>query len=96
MDNIISYSFYVFIIIFIAGCAINLLEKHYIVQLSGVAFFILITAVKACGLVITYSKLSQIQIYSLFIPAAAGISSCLISMLLGFWLFSPLRRKFKD
>jgi len=96
MDSIISYSFDVFIVIFIAGCAINLLEKHYIVQLCGIAFLIMITAVKALALIASYPELSRIQALSLFLPMTAGISACLASMLLGFWLFSPLRKKFRD
>ncbi|AUS95983.1 hypothetical protein CDQ84_02710 [Clostridium thermosuccinogenes] len=92
----ITYSIGVFIVILAAGCVVNLLERHYVVQLSGIAFFVLFAAFKAYQIVAIHDSISPSQLYQLLLPMFSGICACLISMVLGFFLFPSLRKRFKD
>lgn len=96
MTTAFSYSIAVFFIIFVSGSAVNLLKQHYIFQLLGIAFFftyiVIISAVYLEG---TPSATFQGLFYR-SLPSLFGISACLISMTLGFWIFPVIRRKFKD
>lgn len=96
MGNIGSYSIGVFIVVFIAGCIVNLLKNHFVIQLAGIAFFFTYSVLRGYYAVNVYADLSLNTLYLMILPMLAGISACLISMLLGFWIFPPIRRKFKD
>lgn len=96
MNNIGIYSLGVFLIVLTAGCIINLLKNHFVIQLAGIAFFFTFSVYKSYTAVHIYSDLSLSQLYYIILPMLAGTSACLISMVLGFWIFPPIRRKFKD
>ncbi len=96
MSSAFSYSIAVFIIILIAGCAVNLLVQHYIFQLLGIAFFFTYIIINsAIFLESTYDAVFTDLFYR-SLPSLSGISACLISMTLGFWIFPSIRIKFKD
>jgi hypothetical protein len=101
MDMGISGAFYwysigVFSIVFISGCIVNLLERHYIFQLAGIAFFFMFIISKAFFVLLDNPELSFKEFFIMSFPMLLGISACMISMVLGFWMFPDLRRKFKD
>ncbi len=96
MTSLITYSIIVFIFIFISGCILNLLRQHYIFQLAGIAFLFLYEFIRMVNEISSGSNLSALEIYSSLLPFMAGISACFMSMLLGFWIFPAIRRKFKD
>lgn len=92
----ISYSISVFVIVFISGCAANLLKQHYIFQLAGIAFLFTFSIIRTVNLLQQNSELPFWRLYFDLLPLYAGISACLITMVLGFWIFPHIRRKFKD
>lgn len=92
----ISYSIGAFFIILFSGCALNLLKHHYIYQLAGIAFLHIFILIKAANLLYNEPNMSLDKLYFSLMPMLAGISACLISMLLGFWIFPAVRRKFKE
>jgi len=96
MTYIVHYSIIVFIVVFLSGCVLNLLRKHFIFQLTGIAFFCTYTVFKMIFSLQVDQSLTAFDIYSLFLPTMTGVSACLISMVLGFWIFPPIRKKFKD
>lgn len=96
MDVYISYSIAVFVIVFLSGLIVNLLEKHYIFQLLGIAFFFMYTILKSLSILNIDDNISFKEFYITSLPMLMGIAACLISMVLGFWLFPTIRDRFKD
>ncbi len=96
MSSAFSYSIAVFIIILIAGCAVNLLVQHYILQLLGIAFFFTYIIINSAIFVENTYDVAFIDLFYRSLPSLFGISACLISMTLGFWIFPSIRTKFKD
>jgi len=95
-NHIISYSIAVFIIMLITGCILNLLKSHYIFQLTGIAFLFTYAVFKSIGFINAGYNISLQEFYGFMLPAASGISACLVSMALGFMIFPNVRRMFKD
>ncbi len=95
MFSIEAYSAGVFLIILVSGCVINLLERHFIVQLAGLAFLFFCIFIKICSFINTKSDFSLAKLYPLYLPFISGILACLISMFLGFKVFPAVRSKFK-
>jgi len=92
----LSYSIGVFMVVFLSGCIVNLLKEHFIYQLAGIAFFFTYSIIRLTGVLHDSSPdMTYKDIYFLILPAFAGISACLISMVAGFWLFPPIRRRFR-
>ena len=96
MTPAFSYSIAVFFIIFIAGCAVNLLVQHYIFQLLGIAFFFTYIIINSAVYVENSFDATFIELFYRSLPSLFGISACLISMTLGFWLFPSIRNKIRD
>ena len=96
MDKDISYSIAVFMVIFLAGLALNLLRRHYIFQLLGIAFLFMYTVIRSVYILQVNVDITFREFYISSLPMLMGISACLTSMVLGFWLFPHIRRKFKD
>lgn len=95
MSPAFSYSIAVFIIIFIAGFAVNLLKKHYIFQLLGIAFFFTYITISSAIYIERTTETSFRAIFYRSMPSLFGISACLVSMTLGFWLYPVLRKKIR-
>lgn len=95
MLNVEIYSIGVFVIVLISGCIVNLLKHHYVIQLTGVSILFTYSIIKTVNLIHEYSELTLKQLYIVSLPILSGISACLISMVLGFWFFPGIRRKFK-
>ncbi|ACL75821.1 hypothetical protein [Ruminiclostridium cellulolyticum] len=95
MSPAFSYSIAVFIIIFIAGFAVNLLKKHYIFQLLGIAFFFTYITISTAIYIERTAETSFRAIFYRSMPSLFGISACLVSMTLGFWLYPVLRKKIR-
>lgn len=93
MHSIQSYSIAVFVVILISGCIINLLEQHYIIQLAGIALFFAFPLFRLLAETMDSPVISMGKIVSLFLPSLMGISACLISMVLGFWVFPQIRKR---
>lgn len=97
MGNIeLPYLTAVYLIVLISGCAINLLRRHYIVQLAGIAFLFTYAVCKSFVLFKNNLNVDLREVYFSFLPSLAGISACLSSMVLGFWIFPAIRKKVKD
>jgi len=92
----INYSIGAFLIILFSGCVLNLLKHHYIYQLAGRAFLHIYLVIKTANLLYNNANMSLYELYFSIMPVLAGISACLISMFLGFWIFPLLRKKIKD
>lgn len=92
----ISYSTWVFIIVLISGCAINLLKQHYIFQLAGISFFFTYIILRTAHMLTITPDISFAELYFASYPMLMGISACLISMVIGFWIFPHIRKRFKD
>jgi len=95
-ELIIHYSMGVFIVVFISGCIVNLLRQHYIFQYAGITFFFICTIVKLVKLIKEFPDVMAARMFMESLPLLSGASACLASMVLGFWLFPPIRRKFKN
>ncbi len=96
MSAAVSYSIAVFFIILVSGCAVNLLKEHFVFQLLGIAFFFTYIVINSAFL---FENLPDATIKDVFyrsLPSLFGISACLISMTLGFWIFPAIRKKFRD
>ncbi len=93
MFNIESYSIGVFIIVLISGCAVNFIRQHYIIQLTGIAVLFTCTVLRLAHFVNTNMYTSLIDAYNISLPMLSGISACLVSMALGFWIFPVIRKK---
>lgn len=96
MSAAFSYSIAVFVIVLIAGCAVNLLKEHYIFQLLGIAFFFTYIIINSAISIESSVDVSFRDLFYSSLPLLFGISSCLISMTLGFWLFPAIRDKIKE
>lgn len=96
MSSAFSYSIAVFLIIFIAGCSVNLLRQHYIFQLIGIAFFFTYIVVNSAIYVERTVNASFQQLFYKSLPSLFGMSACLICLALGVWIFPQIRSKFKD
>ncbi len=96
MSTAFSYSIAVFIIIFIAGFAVNLLKQHYIFQLLGIAFFFTYIIINSAFYMERTSETTFKTLFFRSMPSLFGISACLITMTLGFWLYPVLRKKIRQ
>lgn len=96
MTPALSYSIAVFFIILIAGCAVNLLVQHYIFQLLGIAFFFTYIIINSTVYVENTTGTTVTALFYRSLPSLFGISACLISMTLGFWIFPSVRNKIRD
>lgn len=96
MSTAFSYSIAVFIIIFIAGFAVNLLKQHYIFQLLGIAFFFTYIIINSAVYMERTSETTFKTLFFRSMPSLFGISACLITMTLGFWLYPVLRKKIRQ
>lgn len=96
MSLAFSYSIAVFIIVFIAGFAVNLLRQHYIFQLLGIAFFFTYIIINTAVYMESSSKIIFQNLFYRSMPSLFGISACLITMTLGFWLYPVLRKKIRQ
>lgn len=96
MSMAFSYSIAVFIIIFIAGFAVNLLKQHYIFQLLGIAFFFTYIIINSAVYMERTSETAFKTLFFRSMPSLFGISACLITMTLGFWLYPVLRKKIRQ
>jgi len=96
MTPAFSYSIAVFFIILIASCAVNLLKQHYIFQLLGIAFFFTYILINSTMFIENTADVDFQDLFYRSLPSLFGISACLISMTLGFWIFPAIREKFKD
>jgi hypothetical protein len=92
----ISYSAAVFVIVLLTGCIVNLLKYHFIFQLAGIAFFFTYSIFRLTDWLKTNTNISLRDMYFNILPTLSGISACLISMVLGFWMFPYIRKKFKS
>ena len=95
-EDYISYSIVVFIIVLLAGCILNLLKRHYIFQLSGIAFQFTYMAFKSVRILVENPNEMPVKLYIFFLPTLMGISACLVSMVLGFWMFPYVRMRLRD
>lgn len=93
MNNIWYYSIGVFTVVLIAGCALNLYRRHFIFQLAGIAFLFTFVIFRFADSVQNNYEITARFFYMETFPALMGISACLISMVLGFWLFPLIRSK---
>ncbi len=96
MTPALSYSIAVFFIILVAGCAVNLLRQHYIFQLLGIAFFFTYILINSAIFIESAYDATFTELFYRSLPSLFGISACLISMTLGFWIFPSIRNKVKD
>jgi len=96
MTPAFSYSIAVFFIILVSGCAVNLLKQHYIFQLLGIAFFFTYIVINSAIFLESTPDGTFQNLFYRSLPSLFGISACLISMTLGFWIFPVIRDKFKD
>ena len=92
----LTYSIIVFVIVLISGCILNLLRQHYIFQLAGIAFLFTYMLFRSISMLTTDSAISSIKLYTASLPVLMGIAACLVSMVLGFWVFPPIRNKIRD
>ncbi|HEY5583658.1 MAG TPA: hypothetical protein VIK78_04100 [Ruminiclostridium sp.] len=96
MSPAFSYSIAVFFIILISGCAVNLLKQHFIFQLLGIAFFFTFIVINSAIFLENAPEVTFQDLFYRSLPSLFGISACLISMTLGFWIFPAIRDKVKD
>jgi len=96
MYRIAEYSVAVFIIVLISGCILNLLKQHYIFQLGGIAFFLTFMFFKSIYIIRKTYDIRPAEFYASMLPLLGGLSACVVSMLLGFWIFPYIRKKFKN
>jgi hypothetical protein len=96
VDFSISYSIAVFTVVLLAASVLNLLKQHYIFQITGIAFLFLTAIIKTTSMIKSGEVVSLSQLYFMLLPILSGISACLVSMSLGFWIFPFIRRKFRN
>jgi fluoride ion exporter CrcB/FEX len=92
----IWYLIAVFIIVLISGCAVNLLKRHFVIQLAGIAFLFTYSIFKSFFIVESNRYINIKEVYFLFLPSLTGIAACLVSMVLGFWVFPHIRKRIKN
>lgn len=95
-ETCVSYSVTVFIIVFIAGCIVNLLKSHFVFQLTGITFFFTYALIKVNSIIRQSVEIQAGELFYGVLPLLSGISACLVSMVLGFLVFPRIRRRFKD
>lgn len=95
-DISVSYSIACFIVIFLSGCIVNLLKQHFIFQLTGIAFFFTAGLFKTYNLFTAHPDTGLKELYFNLLPLLAGLSACLISMIIGFLVFPSIRKMFKS
>lgn len=86
-----TYILLIFLIALISCCIVNLLRQHYIIQLAGISFLITYLVLRLYSLSRNYVTLNDFL--NCTIPAMTGIAACLTGMVLGFWIFPPIRKK---
>lgn len=91
--DVTTYSLVAFIIVLIAGCAINLLKRHYILQIIGIAYAVVLSVIKTALFVKRAPFASFREVYLLILPDISMGLACLVSMALGFWIFPHIRRR---
>ena len=91
----ISYSIAFFLIVLVSGCILNLLKQHFIFQLAGIAFLFTFAIFKSIGLLNANDNITIKELYIFSLPMLMGVSACLISMVLGFWVFPYIRKRFR-
>jgi hypothetical protein len=96
MLNIVGYSISVFVVVLISGCILNLLEQHYVFQLGGIAFCVTFIFFKLLSVITNSYEIQLNNLLENALPLLGGLSACLISMFLGFWVFPSIREKFKS
>lgn len=96
IESCLSYSVSVFIVVLVTSCIVNLLDKHYILQLTGIAFFSVYFFFESVSLMKEFNGLDNLQFYQALLSTAAGISACLVSMLMGFLVFPRIRNRFNS
>lgn len=92
----ISYSVAVFIVVLLSASILNLIKQHYVFQITGIAFLFMYALIRITSIASNNTDTSFIELYSIILPLLSGIGACLIAMSLGFWIFPPIRRKFKS
>lgn len=96
IDLSISYSIAFFLIALISTSVLNLFKQHYIFQITGIAFLFVSVLVKTLFIIRADSNVLFSKIYLDMLPILSSIGACIVSMALGFWVFPPIRRKFKN
>ncbi len=85
------YILAIFLIALTSCCIVNLLRQHYIIQLAGISFLITYLVLRLYYL--SRSDVTLNEFLNCSIPAMTGIAACLTGMVLGFWVFPPIRKK---
>lgn len=93
VQNTLSYSITVFILVLITGCILNLLKRHFILQLSGIAFLLAFLFFRLLMILDSSGNLPSETVVPVLLPVLGSISACLISMVLGFWVFPAIRKR---
>lgn len=95
LNEILSYSIALFMIVLISGCIVNLFKYHFMFQLVGIAFFFTYSILQCFAFVQDNPNATIRDLYFLLLPHLTGISACLISMVAGFWIFPHIRKRVK-
>ncbi len=95
-DVEILYLYAVFIVVLVSGCIVNLLKRHFVIQLAGIAFLFTYSIFKSIFIVHNNTNISAKDIYFSLLPSLTGIAACLVSMVLGFWIFPYIRKRIKN
>lgn len=93
VNNIFLYSILSFFIVLIAGCSINLIKQHYVLQIIGTIYSLIMLIIRTT---ITLKEMPDIGIKQLCISILPFISltaACLLSMAIGLWIFPNNERK---
>lgn len=90
------YLIAVFIVVLISGCAVNLFRRHFVIQLAGIAFLFTYSIFKSFLVVKNTQYINIKEVYFSFLPSLTGIAACLVSMVLGFWVFPHIRKRIKS
>lgn len=86
-----TYILSIFLIALISCCIVNLLRQHYIIQLAGISFLITYLVLRLYFL--SRNDVTLSDFLNCTLPALTGIAACLTGMVLGFWIFPPIRKK---
>ncbi len=96
MQGIKIYTIAVFIVVLIAGCAVNLIKKHYVIQLAGIAALFILSTFRLLFSLESLTVVEPDKLLEVLFPLLSGTAACLLSMVLGFWLFPSIRKRFRD
>jgi len=91
----INYSVSVFFVVLISASILNLLKKHFIFQITGIAFLFIFIIIKLSMLFKSNPNISLAELYYSILPILSAMGACLVAMALGFWIFPPIRRTLK-